>query len=315
MRKSKRMDAQLKTRGLWDSFSAPSPSAALNAVDSGLRSARDQGTRAVRSVAGAGTELATGINPNTVYEMGQEAMKKAIRGARYGTEVVYDAADKTLDTMQSLHDKKKDLVESYVKPNAPDMVNNVIDRVNTGFDSTLASIKDRVHQGRSVAQSTLDQLEEKLENGESIMPSAVQDGVQRVGKMLAPMADSVQGWVNGWMQPAAGAAAPAKPMTDEEIKVEDENMFADFAKPTRTDRVEEAMRAAKAAEEARIKAAEEAKAAAEAKAAEEAKAAQAAIPITPMPLRRMRSPAAMRGAPGIRSRSFRGSRLGGMSGR
>nr|XP_018907144.1 PREDICTED: uncharacterized protein LOC109037102 isoform X2 [Bemisia tabaci] len=191
-----------------------------------------------------------------ILKMSHNAMIQTVRGARSGTNAAYDVMDKTLELLQSLHERKKQLVKDYVKPVASTRISKAIDTVDSGLDTTLSGIKMGVRHGRSLAEGTLTDIEGRLQRGESILPAGVQDGFDRVSKAIGA-------WVSG--------NAPPEVDEDSEEDLKELRMKHD-EELARQEREAQELRDAEELKYAQaLKAAEEMKAAQELKAAQEAR--------------------------------------------
>lgn len=137
--------------------------------------------------------------------MPREALKTAIHGVQYGTSAAFDTTDRALDTIQGLHDKKKQLIDDYVKPYTPETVNSGIDRVNQAFDSSMATIKDRMRNGRDLALEKLADYEKRIEEGGNLLPSSL--GIAEMGKTMQNGANTLLGFYG--LGGAAGATGIA----------------------------------------------------------------------------------------------------------
>ncbi|CAH0388435.1 unnamed protein product [Bemisia tabaci] len=191
-----------------------------------------------------------------ILKMSHNAMLQTVRGARSGTNVAYDVMDKTLELLQSLHERKKQLVKDYVKPVASTGISSAIDTVDSGLDTTLSGIKMGVRHGRSLAEGTLTDIEGRLQRGESILPAGVQDGFDRVSKAIGA-------WVSG--------NAPPEVDEDSEEDLKELRMKHDEELARQEREAQELRDAEELKYEQALKAAEEMKAAQELKAAQEAR--------------------------------------------
>ncbi|XP_018904146.2 uncharacterized protein [Bemisia tabaci] len=193
----------LSGRGLFDAVTDPigTLSNGVNHVDNGLRRVRAAGRSALVGTVGKGVELATGVNPANILDLPKNAAKTAIRGARLGTEVTAGAAQGALDTALYMHDRKKQLLEDWVLPVAPTMVGDAINGANNVFDSTVLGLQDRVQNGKDHVVGRLNAAEDWLDNGPSLVPNVVKDGLST--------ARSATNWLGSWIPGWSSTGAPA----------------------------------------------------------------------------------------------------------
>ncbi|CAH0387189.1 unnamed protein product [Bemisia tabaci] len=202
-------ESDLATRGLLDIVTNPvkTISDGVSAVDNGLRTARSAGRDAVFGSVGKGLELATGVNPSTILELPKTMAKTAIRGTRHGTEITADATDETLNGVLDMHDRNKQLLNNFVLPVAPTVVSNAINGVNDRFESTVETVKGHVQDGKNHVVNRLNDMEDWVERGGSVVPDAVKGGIQGAGDAGKAVTGTGGGWLTSWI-PGWSSSAP-----------------------------------------------------------------------------------------------------------